>query len=41
MIRRIGIGIGIDFIFPRGELELGLQFLLNYKNESELELVKF
>jgi hypothetical protein len=41
MIRRIGIGIGIgiDFIFLGEELELGFQFLLNYKTESEL--VKF
>jgi hypothetical protein len=37
MIRRIGIGI--DFIFSGGEeLESGLQFILNYKTESELEL---
>jgi hypothetical protein len=39
MIRRFGIEI--DYIFTGGELVLGLQFLLNYMTESELELVKF
>jgi hypothetical protein len=40
MIRRIeiGIGIGIDFIFSVEELKSGLQFLLNYNTESELEV---
>ena len=40
MIPRTGMGIGISFKFFRSELELGLRFFLNFRAESELELVR-